>query len=128
MVRKSTPAERMSSITWWTSSRCSPRPTISPDLVNMCGARRLTLSRSRSGRDMLRLERIHGARHPRLHVAEGAGPGAGIAQDHHRSVLLGPAFADVGTRRFLADGREIELAHEAPRRVIAFAHRRLDAD
>ena len=48
MVRKSTPAERMSSITWWTSSRCSPSPTITPDLVKMCGALRLTLSSSRS--------------------------------------------------------------------------------
>ena len=48
MVRKSMPAERMSSITWWTSSRCSPRPTITPDLVKIVRVELLDLSSSRS--------------------------------------------------------------------------------
>ena len=81
-----------------------------------------------SGRDMLRLQRIHCARHAGLHIAEGAGAGAGVAKDHHRRVLLGPAFTDVGTRRFLADGGEIEFAHQPPRLMIAFADGRLDPD
>ena len=38
MVRKSTSAEHMSSITWWTSSLCSPRPTITPDAFKAYGA------------------------------------------------------------------------------------------
>ena len=38
MVRKSTSAERMSSITWWTSRRCSPSPTITPDFRNKAQA------------------------------------------------------------------------------------------
>ncbi len=40
---------------------------------------------------------------PVFTVAEGAGAGAGIAQDHHRRVLLGPALADIRAGRFLAD-------------------------
>ena len=48
MVRKSMPAERMSSITWWTSSRCSPSPTMMPDLVKIDGSSCLTLSSRRS--------------------------------------------------------------------------------
>ena len=82
----------------------------------------------RGGRDMLGLERIDRARHAGLDVAEGAGAGAGVAKDHHRRVLLGPAFADVRAGRFLAHGGEVELAHQPPRRVIAFADRRLDPD
>jgi hypothetical protein len=66
----------------------------------------------RRGRDMLGLERIDRARHAGLDVAEGAGPGAGVAEDHHRRVLLGPAFADVRAGRFLAHRREVELAHQ----------------
>ena len=82
----------------------------------------------RRRRDMLGLERIDRARHAGLDVAEGAGPRAGVAEDHHRRVLLGPAFADVRAGRFLAHGGEIELAHQPARRVIAFADRRLDPD
>ena len=69
----------------------------------------------RGGRDMLRLERIDRARHAGLHVAEGAGARAGVAEDHHRRVLLGPALADVRAGRFLADRREVELAHQPAR-------------
>ena len=68
------------------------------------------------------------ARHAGLDVAEGAGPGAGVAQDHHRRMLLGPAFADVRAGRFLAHRRKVELAHQPARLVIAFADRRLDPD
>ena len=221
MVRKSTPAERMSSITWWTSSRCSPSPTITPDLVKMCGVlaldaleqpQRRIVTRARADRrikprhgleivvvdvgagiddrldrafalvaeiggedldrgrrgalaqrldhldelrgaavgkvvavdrgdddmleaklggrggDMLGLERIDAARHPGLDVAEGAGAGAGVAQDHHRRVLLGPALADVRAGRFLADGGEVELAHQPAGLGIAGAGRGLDPD
>ena len=46
-------------------------------------------------------------------VAEGAGAGADGAQDHHRRVLLLPALADIGAGRLLADGVELELAHQA---------------
>ena len=82
----------------------------------------------RGGGDMLWLERIDRARHAGLHVAEGAGPRARVAQDHHRGVLLGPAFADVRAGRLLAHRGKVELAHQPPRRVIAFADRRLDPD
>ena len=67
------------------------------------------------GRNMLGLERIDRARHAGLDVAEGAGPRAGVAEDHHRRVLLGPAFADVRAGRLLAHGREVELAHQPAR-------------
>src|SRR5678815_753696 len=82
----------------------------------------------RGDSDMLRLERVDGARHAGLDVAEGAGPGAGVAQDHYRGVLLGPAFADVRTGRFLAHRGEIQGAHQPARLMIAFADRRLDPD
>ena len=82
----------------------------------------------RGDRDMLRLQRVDRARHAGLDVAEGAGPGAGVAEDHHRRVLLGPAFADVRAGRFLADRRQVEFAHQLARLVIAFADRRLDPD
>ena len=82
----------------------------------------------RSNRDMLGLQRVDRARHARLHIAEGAGPCARVAQDHHRCVFLGPALPDVRTSRFLADGGEVELAHQSPRRMIAFADGRLDPD
>ena len=79
--------------------------------------------------DMLGLERIDRARHAGLDVAEGAGAGAGVAQDHHRRVLLGPAFADIRAGRFLAHGGEVEPAHQRLARFgEAGAGRRLDAN
>ena len=66
----------------------------------------------RGDRDMLGLERIDRARHAGLDVAEGAGAGAGVAEDHHRRVLLGPALADIRAGRLLADGGEVEPAHQ----------------
>ena len=41
---------------------------------------------------------------PVLDVAEGAGPRAGVAHDHHGGVLLGPALTDVGAACFLTHG------------------------
>src|SRR5690606_25912528 len=78
--------------------------------------------------DVLRLHRIDHARHARLDVAERAGAGAHVAQDHHRRVLLGPALADIRTGRFLAHRVEIEFAHQLTRLVIALADGRLDPD
>src|SRR5215212_7302664 len=55
---------------------------------------------------MLRLMWIERPRHPRLDVAEGAGPGAGVAHDHEGRVLLVPALADIRTPGFLAHGNQ----------------------
>src|SRR4029077_2574840 len=63
-----------------------------------------------------------------LHIAEGAGPGAGVAHDHHGGVPLGPAFADIGTGRFLAYRVQVVGAHNLPRGDIFLGHRRLDPD
>ena len=68
----------------------------------------------RGDRDMLGLERIDRARHAGLDVAEGAGAGAGVAEDHHRRVLLGPALADIRAGRLLAHRGEVEPAHQLP--------------
>ena len=62
--------------------------------------------------NMCGFEKIDWPRHPGLDVAKGTGARAGIAQDHHRGVLLAPAFADVGARRFLADGVELQPPHQ----------------
>ncbi len=78
--------------------------------------------------DMLGLKRVDRARHAGLDVAEGAGPRAGVAEDHHRRMLLGPAFADVRAGRLLAHGREVERAHQPLGLGKAGAGRRLDAD
>ena len=82
----------------------------------------------RRNRDMLGLQRVDGTRHPGLDVAKRAGAGAGVAQDHHRGVLLGPAFADIRARRFLAHRDEAKVAHQLFGIGIALADRRLDAD
>ncbi len=63
--------------------------------------------------DVLRLVAVERAGQARLDVAEGAGAGAGIAQDHQvRGVALGPALADIRARRFFADRMEPVLAHD----------------
>src|SRR5271157_4189939 len=66
-------------------------------------------------RDPRRLALVERARQAGAHVAEGAGAGAGVPHDHESRVALTPAFADVGTSSLLADGGELELAHEAQR-------------
>ena len=67
-------------------------------------------------------------RPPGLDVAEGAGPRAGIAKDHHRRVTLGPALPDVGAGRLLAHGMQALRPHQLPRVVIAGRGRRPDPD
>ena len=64
--------------------------------------------------DMLRFLRIEPAGPPGGDIAERAGAGAHAAKDHERGVLLGPAFADIGARRLLAHGEELEVAHQGP--------------
>ena len=78
--------------------------------------------------DMRRLVRIDQVRPSGRDVAEGAGTGAHAAQDHHRGVLLLPALADVGAGRLLADGVELEAAHQRAGLVIFRRDRRLDPD
>ncbi len=63
-------------------------------------------------RNVFRLQRINRARHPRLHIAKGASAGAGIAQNHYGRVLLGPALADVRTRRLFTHGRQVQSTHQ----------------
>src|SRR3981081_3492440 len=48
MVSMSTPCARKSRMTWRISSSDSPRPTIRPDLVGMCGWRALKSARGSS--------------------------------------------------------------------------------
>ncbi len=79
-------------------------------------------------RDMARLGGVHRVRHPGLDVAEGAGAGAGITQDHHRGVLLAPAFADIGAGRLLTYGVEFQAAHQRAGFGIGAAGRRLYAN
>src|SRR5690349_25143175 len=74
---------------------------------------------------MLGLQRIDRPRHARLHVAECTSARAGVAKDHHRRVLLGPALADVRAGCFFANRREVERAHQLAYLVIAFADGRL---
>ena len=70
-----------------------------------------------------RLVGIERSRQPRAHVAERAGARAGVAHDHQRRVLLGPALADVRAARLLADGVQPPLAHDAPGLEIARVRR-----
>src|SRR5690606_36500271 len=90
--------------------------------------------------DMVEAELLDRDRHPpRLEdierigpagrdVAEGAAPGADLAHDHHGRVTLGPALADIGAARLLADGDEAVRAHDLTRLVVALAGRRLHPD
>ena len=71
--------------------------------------------------DMLRLVRVELVGPPGRDIAEGAGARADGAEDHHRRVLLLPALADIGAGRLLADGVELELAHQLARLVILAA-------
>ena len=77
---------------------------------------------------MRRLVRVDRKRRPGLDVAEGAGAGAGIAQDHHRRVLLRPALADVRAGRLLAHRVQALVPHQLRGVVIGLGGRRLDAD
>src|SRR5690606_38637556 len=64
---------------------------------------------------VLGLERIDLAGHTGLHVAEGAGSRADVAEDHHRRMLLRPAFPDIRAGRFLTDGIQVQFAHQRAR-------------
>ena len=55
---------------------------------------------------------IERARQTGLHVTEGAGPRAGIAQDHEGRVLLFPAFADIRAAGLFADGHKAVFTHD----------------
>ena len=77
--------------------------------------------------DVEGFEPVDRPRHPGLDVAEGAGPRARIAEDHHRGVLLRPAFPDVGARRLLAHRRQAEAAHQRTRLGKGGRGRRADA-
>ena len=77
---------------------------------------------------MLRLQRIDHARHAGLDVTKCASACADIAQDHHRGVLLGPAFTDVRAGRFFANRIEVEVAHQLARFLEPLARGCLYAD
>ena len=62
--------------------------------------------------DLGRLVPVEGIGQAGAHVAEGAGPRAGVAHDHEGGVLLLPALADIGAARFLADRDEAVLLHD----------------
>src|SRR3984885_6309853 len=77
---------------------------------------------------MLRLTGIQSTRHSRLDVAERARPGAGVAHDHERGVLLVPALADVRATRLLANRNEAVFLDDVAGIRIAARGRRADAD
>ena len=62
------------------------------------------------------------------HVAEAAGPGAGVAHDHHGGVALRPAFADIGAGGLFAHRHQPVLAHQRAGLVVDRMVGRLDAD
>ncbi len=68
--------------------------------------------------DTLRLVAIEQIGPSGRDIAKSAGAGAHPAEDHDRRVLLLPAFADVRAGGFLADGIEMQLAHQPPRRQV----------
>ena len=74
------------------------------------------------------LERIERAGTAGAHVAEGASPGAGVAEDHHGRVPLAPALADIRAGSLLAHGVEAVLAQGRARFVKGMRPRRPDAD
>ncbi|EAT09180.1 hypothetical protein SKA58_09466 [Sphingomonas sp. SKA58] len=79
-------------------------------------------------RQILRLIGVDLARHAGLDVAEGTGAGAHVPQDHDRRMLFGPAFADIGTGRFLANRRQLLFPHQLAGLIIALAGRGFHAD
>ena len=79
-------------------------------------------------RNVCRLKRVQRPRLARRDVAEGTGPGADLAHDHHRRVLLGPAFADVRAARFLAHRRQRQGPHQVAGFLVALRRRSLHPD
>ena len=94
-------------IAWITSAKCwappSGRSSRSTEVITTCSRPSFSTALATfSG--SARIERL---RQPRLHVAERARPGAGVAHDHEGGVLLLPALADIGATGLLADGDEL---------------------
>ena len=80
-------------------------------------------------RDATRLERVKiFGRLARCNVAKGASARADLAHDHHGRVTLAPAFADVWTARFFANGDKLVVAHDLGRVLIAFSAGRFYTD
>ena len=78
--------------------------------------------------DAAGLVMIDGGRKAGLHIAEGTGASAGIAQDHERGVFLFPALADIRAARLFAPrspDRPLSRSSGFPRRSCPG---RLDAD
>ncbi len=71
--------------------------------------------------DAERLPWIGRLRAAGLDVAEPAGAGAGVAQDHDRRRAARPALADVGAGGFLADRVELVLVDERLQAVVPLA-------
>src|SRR3954449_5459900 len=63
-----------------------------------------------------------------LDVAEAAGAGAGIAEDHDRRGALVPAVPDVRAVGLLADGVEVQAAEQALQIVVVVARRHSGLD
>ncbi len=78
--------------------------------------------------DPTRLVVVEPGRATGLDRTEAAGPGAGVAQDHHRGGALVPAVPDVGAAGLLAHGVEVQATQQALEVVVVVArrHPRLD--
>ena len=63
---------------------------------------------------VLRFGRVQRFRHARPDVAEGTGPRAGVAHDHHGGVPVGPAFADIRTAGLFTHRGQVEITHRSP--------------
>src|SRR5271165_942656 len=88
----------------------------------------LKRQRGYGARDIVRLGRVERAGKSRFHIAEGAGPGAGIAHDHHGGVLLFPAFADIRAASLLAYRVQLILANDLRGPGVTRRAGRFDAD
>jgi len=66
---------------------------------------------------------IDGERFTGFDVAEAAGAGAGVAEDHDGCDAAGPALAHVGAAGFFADGEEVVLTETFAEFVELFAAR-----
>ena len=78
--------------------------------------------------DAARLVIVEPGRAARLDVAEAAGAGAGVAQDHDRGGALVPALPDVRAVGLLADGVEVQAAEQPLEVVVVLARRQLRLD
>ena len=106
---------RASRIAWMVAAKCaappSSRSSRSTDVTTTCDKRE---RRNRVG-DACRLARVDRPRLASAHIAEGARPGAGVAEDHEGRMALLPALADIRARGLFADGGEASLPQDAAR-------------